>query len=110
MQLKTILGLIFVAKTNQFGIYSDEEDVKIIMDRSVSLLSGGITKSKFIRHCGSKPCGIHNFNAITQDRGHARKLWYEYSNCAKMENPERSVKTCYLQRSCKARLLECVTH
>jgi len=101
MQLKTILGLIFVAKTNQFGIYSDEEDVKIIMDRSVSLLSGGITKSKFIRHCGSKPCGIHNFNAITQDRGHARKLWYEYSNCAKMENPERSVKTCYLQRSCK---------
>ena len=64
--LQTILGLIFVAKTNQFGIYSDEEDVKIIMDRSVSLLSGGITKSKFIRHCGSKPCGIHNFNAITQ--------------------------------------------
>lgn len=57
---------MFVAKTDQFGIFSDEDDVKIIADRSVSQLSDGITNSKFIRHCGTKPCGIHNFNAITQ--------------------------------------------
>jgi len=57
---------MFVAKTNQFGIFGDEDDVKIIADRSGSQLSDGITRSKFIRHCGTKPCGIHNFNAITQ--------------------------------------------
>ncbi|CBY14821.1 unnamed protein product [Oikopleura dioica] len=66
MLLKTLLGLMFVAETNQFGIVSDQDDVKIIIDSSVSGLSDGITRSKFIRHCGSKPCGIHNFNAITQ--------------------------------------------
>ncbi|CAG5086104.1 Oidioi.mRNA.OKI2018_I69.PAR.g11110.t1.cds [Oikopleura dioica] len=36
MQFKTLLGLMFVAKTNQFGIFSDEDDVKIFTPETPS--------------------------------------------------------------------------
>lgn len=111
--MKRFLVTVFcmINPTNQFGIYDDSGDIKIVDENAKKLQ---FFSSKIEDNClGSTACSRKNFQSFIPDRKFARKMWDEYVIC--MGKPTGSTITlqqhfqlCLLQRTCKNQMKNCI--